>query len=200
MKTLILSLFAASLAVSNLNANCGACATDKEGGCTHKNQQHASCHESTLSNYFAIQKALASDDLAAAKEKALSPADEMAKSECALDGSDCCAEVGESFDAIAEATDIAAARTAFQSLSNALIAQLESHGSETIAYKMHCPMAFDGKGADWLQDSKDLRNPYYGAMMLTCGSQQAVYGKKDAKPLPHEEGEEHKQGHDHHDH
>ncbi len=34
----------------------------------------------------------------------------------------------------------------------------------------HCPMAFDGKGADWLQLGKEIRNPYYGSSMLACGS------------------------------
>ncbi len=179
MKTLILSLFVASALVSNLNAHCGTCSMD-EGAGPHEDHEHASCQESTLSSYFAIQKALASDDLDSAQAKALSLADEVAKSECALDGSDCCAEVGGSSDAIAQAADIAAARAAFQSLSNALIAQLDSHGSKTVAYKMYCPMAFNNKGGAWLQDSKDLRNPYYGAMMLTCGSQQAVYGNAEA--------------------
>jgi Cu(I)/Ag(I) efflux system membrane fusion protein len=32
-------------------------------------------------------------------------------------------------------------------------------------------MAFDNKGADWLQMDKDTRNPYFyfGASMLKCG-------------------------------
>jgi Cu(I)/Ag(I) efflux system membrane fusion protein len=31
-------------------------------------------------------------------------------------------------------------------------------------------MARDGKGASWLQASDELRNPYYGASMLRCGT------------------------------
>jgi Cu(I)/Ag(I) efflux system membrane fusion protein len=34
---------------------------------------------------------------------------------------------------------------------------------------MHCPMVYDDRGADWLQDSEPLLNPYFGAMMLKCG-------------------------------
>ncbi|NNC61403.1 MAG: DUF3347 domain-containing protein, partial [Eudoraea sp.] len=34
----------------------------------------------------------------------------------------------------------------------------------------HCPMANSNKGADWLSSSKEIRNPYYGEAMLTCGS------------------------------
>jgi len=31
-------------------------------------------------------------------------------------------------------------------------------------------MVYQDRGADWLQPTDDLRNPYYGAMMLQCGS------------------------------
>jgi len=32
-----------------------------------------------------------------------------------------------------------------------------------------CPMADHDKGADWLQIGDDIRNPFYGSEMLTCG-------------------------------
>jgi superoxide dismutase len=34
----------------------------------------------------------------------------------------------------------------------------------------YCPMAFEEKGAYWLTDSHKIRNPYFGAKMLDCGS------------------------------
>ncbi len=46
-----------------------------------------------------------------------------------------------------------------------------------------CPMALDD-GAYWLQDSDDIRNPYYGASMLACGEVKKEYGKKIVKPEP----------------
>ena len=46
-------------------------------------------------------------------------------------------------------------------------------------YLMHCPMAFKNKGADWLQNSKDVINPYYGDKMLTCGSTKETIAKAD---------------------
>ncbi|WP_421753653.1 efflux RND transporter periplasmic adaptor subunit [Croceimicrobium sp.] len=36
-------------------------------------------------------------------------------------------------------------------------------------YIQHCPMADANNGADWLSKSKEIRNPYFGASMLTCG-------------------------------
>lgn len=40
--------------------------------------------------------------------------------------------------------------------------------AETVYYQF-CPMANDGKGANWLSKESAIRNPYYGSQMLTCG-------------------------------
>jgi copper chaperone CopZ len=37
-------------------------------------------------------------------------------------------------------------------------------------YYQRCPMYNDGKGANWLSKESAIKNPYYGAQMLTCGS------------------------------
>ena len=44
--------------------------------------------------------------------------------------------------------------------------------TEKPLYKIFCPMYNDNKGAYWLSDSKEIKNPYYGAEMLTCGEVQ----------------------------
>ncbi|MBS3742654.1 MAG: DUF3347 domain-containing protein, partial [Candidatus Cloacimonetes bacterium] len=36
-------------------------------------------------------------------------------------------------------------------------------------YVQFCPMANDDKGAFWLSKEGEVKNPYYGDMMLTCG-------------------------------
>lgn len=41
--------------------------------------------------------------------------------------------------------------------------------SETL-YVQKCPMANSNKGAIWLSAEKEIKNPYYGDAMLTCGS------------------------------
>jgi Cu(I)/Ag(I) efflux system membrane fusion protein len=40
-------------------------------------------------------------------------------------------------------------------------------------------MAFDNKGAYWLSNVSEIKNPYFGEKMLTCGSVQdsLYYGK-----------------------
>ena len=41
-------------------------------------------------------------------------------------------------------------------------------------YAAFCPMAFDGKGAYWISENKEIRNPYYGDKMLKCGKIEEV--------------------------
>lgn len=43
------------------------------------------------------------------------------------------------------------------------------NGGQTL-YKDFCPMANDGKGASWISEIKEIKNPYQGSKMLTCGS------------------------------
>jgi len=66
----------------------------------------------------------------------------------------------------------------FKNLSNAMIAAARAHPQDLpeSLLLMHCPMADGGVGADWLQASKPLQNPYYGAAMLTCGDVTATIG------------------------
>lgn len=71
---------------------------------------------------------------------------------------------------LTEAEDVTAARATFAQLSEEMMALIRTFGLEGIdtIYRHHCPMAFDGRGAVWLQDDDQTRNPYYGATMLRC--------------------------------
>jgi len=73
---------------------------------------------------------------------------------------------------ISEAKQLADARKAFSLLSNRLIKLVEHTGTNlpNSLFVYHCPMAFEHKGASWIQASESTRNPYYGKMMLSCGS------------------------------
>lgn len=48
----------------------------------------------------------------------------------------------------------------------------KTFGTDKPLYKVFCSMYDDNKGAYWLSDSKEIKNPYYGAEMLTCGEVQ----------------------------
>ncbi len=69
---------------------------------------------------------------------------------------------------LAAAKDIAAARTAFGDVSEALVAYAEKTKSELGAEVQvaFCPMV----NKPWLQKDKEIKNPYYGGAMLSCGS------------------------------
>lgn len=43
------------------------------------------------------------------------------------------------------------------------------HNLGAPVYRIHCPMAFDNKGADWLSPDDRVLNPYFGNKMLRCG-------------------------------
>lgn len=43
------------------------------------------------------------------------------------------------------------------------------NGGQTL-YKDFCPMANDGKGAIWISELKEIKNPYLGKKMPTCGT------------------------------
>jgi hypothetical protein len=47
-------------------------------------------------------------------------------------------------------------------------------------YYQFCPMAFDNRGAYWLSDKRDVRNPYFAGKMTDCGevADSVDYGKR----------------------
>lgn len=115
-----------------------------------------------LPHYLALQSALASDSIEGAKT--------------ALQGMmSITGHTGPAGDLIhtmlaAESLDTIR-RPHFEALSVALIQAVTTHEDsvESSLYQMHCPMVYPDRGADWLQSSDQLRNPYFGAAMLTCG-------------------------------
>jgi len=70
-----------------------------------------------------------------------------------------------------EASDLAEQRLAFSPLSDEM-AKLVKGGklSSGSLYLEYCPMANDNTGAYWLSNEKEIKNPYFGKMMLRCGS------------------------------
>jgi Cu(I)/Ag(I) efflux system membrane fusion protein len=122
-----------------------------------------------VAGYLELQTALAGDDVELASTAARD-----------LTGvfSPHCAEaigwlVDAAEDVAAAAGDMAAMREAFEPLSDQLwqaVSQVGWSGEQPLR-RFHCPMAFDNEGAHWLQHETTVANPYYGAMMLRCGSE-----------------------------
>ncbi len=70
-------------------------------------------------------------------------------------------------------------RTQFSGVSNVLkkIFETYEYKEDLKLYLMFCPMAFGNQGGYWLQDSQEVKNPYFGAKMLTCGEIKNEYGR-----------------------
>ncbi len=65
-------------------------------------------------------------------------------------------------------------REFFISLSNNLIKSIELFGVNQKVYKQFCPMANNDKGAFWLSTEEQIKNPYFGEMMLKCGNVKSI--------------------------
>ena len=48
-------------------------------------------------------------------------------------------------------------------------------GAPQKLYQQKCPMYNEGKGAIWVSETKEIKNPYYGSQMLTCGAVKKEY-------------------------
>ena len=90
----------------------------------------------------------------------------------------------EKLQSIGDTLDVL--RVQFGGISAALKDILAEHEykEDLKLYLAFCPMAFNNEGGYWLQDSKEIKNPYFGSKMLSCGEIKAEYGRtiQDAKP------------------
>lgn len=87
-------------------------------------------------------------------------------------------KISESAMNIAGISDIEAERSAFSTLTDNLIGIVKAFGYKKTIYRLHCPMAFNRQGADWLSLEKEIRNPYYGKNMLECGSVEEAFERR----------------------
>lgn len=123
-----------------------------------------------MASYLSMQSALADDKLEAAKAQAKAMMETTGHS----------GQLPELLHKmLAEETLDGFRKPHFETLSNALItaAKANPKSFETGLLIMHCPMVYEDRGADWLQASEPLQNPYFGSMMLKCGEIKTTIGK-----------------------
>lgn len=81
----------------------------------------------------------------------------------------------ESISKISLAKNIEEQRTQFSPLSTNFYIIIEAFGLHGVkVYKDYCPMALNDKGAIWLSEVEEIRNPYFGKKMLKCGEVKKV--------------------------
>lgn len=74
--------------------------------------------------------------------------------------------LGTDAKAISQTQDIKKQRETFKSLSKNMYELLKTSKHSAPIYYQYCPM----QDANWLSMENTVKNPYYGAQMLTCGS------------------------------
>jgi hypothetical protein len=137
-----------------------------------------------FSHYIHVKTALVNSNAAEAKnganailgvlksfDKSLLPAEQKAAYDKSIGG------LKASANNIAAASDIEKQREQFAALSNQAYELAKTFGAGKTLYHDHCPMAFGNKGAMWLSESKDIKNPYFGEKMLECGTVEEAIEK-----------------------
>tara|TARA_R110000868_G_C10414893_1_gene722713 strand:- start:68 stop:553 length:486 start_codon:yes stop_codon:yes gene_type:complete len=71
---------------------------------------------------------------------------------------------------LADSDAIGKQRELFATLTSKVEPLFKEQMTQGTIYKQFCPMAFNNTGGYWFSDVSEIRNPYYGDMMLTCGA------------------------------
>ncbi len=79
------------------------------------------------------------------------------------------ADLKKEAQSISATKDTKKQRGDFDSLSENMYKLMKVSPQDTPVFYQRCPMANDGKGANWLSKDSTVKNPYYGSMMLSCG-------------------------------
>lgn len=131
-----------------------------------------------LTSYLKLKNALVADqakDAAAAGNEMITAFASFDKAALTAEQSKTYTEIHDSAKEHAEhieanATNIVHQREHFDMLSKDIYDLVKLLGTSQTLYVEHCPMYNNNKGASWLSTEKEIKNPYYGASMLTCGS------------------------------
>ena len=76
-------------------------------------------------------------------------------------------------------SNIAHQREHFDMVSQDMIDLVKVTGTGQTLYQEFCPMYNNKKGASWLSESREIKNPYYGKEMQECGEVKEVFKPKE---------------------
>lgn len=127
-------------------------------------------------NYFALKDALVGSNSTLAAAKAvtlLTSIDKVQMDKLDMDVHMVWMKVVDKIKAdsksISDSKDLVKQRKHFISLSNNIYSLMKVSKLDTAVFYQFCPMANDGKGANWLSTENQVKNPYYGSAMMSCG-------------------------------
>ena len=132
---------------------------------------------SVFTSYVELKDAFVASDASKVKDEAKQTDEALAKVDMKLvsgaahnDWMNYLTPIQSSLKEIQASTDIEAQRKAFSNLSDNLYKSVKAFGlGGKEAFYEFCPMAFNNEGAYWLSDQAQIKNPYFGGKMLTCG-------------------------------
>jgi membrane fusion protein, copper/silver efflux system len=132
--------------------------------------------------YLNLKDALAADNLANAKKAGIAMQKSLSKVDMSLFSGDSYEiwmkhqnNLKLALKPVPNFKTIEEVRKAFHSISEAMIALTNSFKpfGQTL-YVQYCPMVDGNKGANWLSQFEEIKNPYFGAAMLKCGETKAT--------------------------
>ena len=131
-----------------------------------------------VTQYLQIKNALANDngkDAAAAGNAFAESMEKMAKTTLSTEKKKAWDKVSDDAKEMAEhigknGDKLEHQREHFDMLSNDMYDMVKTFGAGQTLYKDFCPMYNNKKGAIWLSETKEIKNPYLGKSMPTCGS------------------------------
>lgn len=183
MKTLIYSLFSSLLFLA-------ACTNGKN------DKQNSDLSDSTtktvskdkrnkkqptaelLAGYLKLKNALTADD----DKQAAAAGNEMVEAIARFDKKSLTSDQGRAYNDIQDdakehaehigsnAGNIAHQREHFDMLSKDIYDIVKLLGTDQLLYVDRCPMYNKNKGAIWVSEIKEIKNPYLGKAMPTCGT------------------------------
>lgn len=130
--------------------------------------------KSMVANYLAVKNALANEnetDAAAASGKMYDVMKAFDKSLLSADQKKVYDDIEDDLKEHAEhisKSKIGHQREHFATMSKDMYDMVKAFGAGMTLYHDHCPMYNDG--SMWLSETKDIKNPFYGDKMMTCGS------------------------------
>ncbi len=132
--------------------------------------------DEVFANYFSLKDALVKTDakMASLSAKSLiSSINTIKMEELSMDvhmaWMKVLQELKTDTEQIAKTEDVDKQRKYFSTLSKNMYDMMKISKHEEPIYYQFCPMANDGKGANWLSKEESVKNPYYGSKMLNCG-------------------------------
>jgi Cu(I)/Ag(I) efflux system membrane fusion protein len=127
--------------------------------------------------YLLMKNALTADDFSLAKKSAITFQSALSKIEMSLFTGTAhtiwmkhSKKIKEALNSASQFNTIEEVRKSFQTISKGMIGiTISLKPYDKPIYVEFCPMANENKGADWMSLEKEIKNPYLGKAMLTCG-------------------------------